>query len=547
MLSNPNGGDVVEVSMENSAVRRLADSSTKFVDLGNEAKIASDAEHSMTVREAARLYPKAIFWSLFFSTAVAMEGYDLVLVSSLFAFPTFAHRYGAKASNGSYQISAPWQTGLNNAARVGEILGLLINGWLAERYGFRMTMIGSLVALTGFIFIPFFSQNLPTLLAGDILMGIPWGVFQTLTTSYAVEVCPVVLRPYLTTYVNMMWGLGQLISVGVLRAMLSRTDEWSYRIPFALQWMWPVPLIAGILLAPESPWWLVRKGRPADARAALRALSMNSDDELDTTISMMRYTDEVEKEISVGTSYLDCFRGVNLRRTEIACVAWVIQAACGASLMGNAAYFFQQAGLPTTISFDFTISMYAVAMIGVVISWFVMTRLGRRTIYLCGLSGLVATMLTTGFVSLSASKHAGYGIGSLLLVFTLIYDITIGTVAYSVVAEIPSSRLRTKTVVLARTAYNIQGTINGVISPYMLNPTAWNWQGKAGFFWGCTGLLCLTWSYFRLPEPRGRTFAELDLLFEQNISARKFSSAVVDPFQTQQSVDVEVEDKSPTS
>lgn len=79
---------------------------------------------------------------------------------------------------------------------------------------------------------------------------------QTLTTSYAVEVCPVALRAYLTTYVNMMWGLGQLISVGVLRAMLSRKDEWSYRIPFALQWMWPVPLIVGICFAPESPWWL---------------------------------------------------------------------------------------------------------------------------------------------------------------------------------------------------------------------------------------------------------------------------------------------------
>lgn len=247
--------------------------------------------------------------------------------------------------------------------------------------------------------------------------------------------------------------------------------------------VWPVPLIAGILLAPESPWWLVRKSRPVDARAALHALSMNSDDDLDTTISMMRYTDQVEKEISVGTSYLDCFRGVNLRRTEIACVAWVIQAACGASLMGNAAYFFQQAGLPTTISLHFTISMYTVAMIGVVISWFIMTRLGRRTIYFCGLSGLVATMLNTGFVSLSTCKHARYGIGTLLLVFTLIYDITFGTVAYSVVAEIPPSRLRTKTVVLARTAYNIQGTIEGVISPYILNPTAWNWQGKAGFFW----------------------------------------------------------------
>lgn len=194
------GHHVLEVDLENSAARRLAETSEKFADLSNEAKIATDAEHKMSVTEAIKLYPKAIMWSVIFSSAVAMEGYDLVLVSSFFGYPAFTKKYGHQNAKGTYQISAPWQAGLNNAARVGEILGLLINGWLAERFGFRWTMIGTLVFLTGIIFIPFFSQNLPTLLAGDILLGIPWGVFQTLTTAYAAEVCPVPLRGYLTTY-----------------------------------------------------------------------------------------------------------------------------------------------------------------------------------------------------------------------------------------------------------------------------------------------------------------------------------------------------------
>lgn len=42
--------------------------------------------------------------------------------------------------------------------------------------------------------------------------------------------------------------------------------------------------------------------------------------------------------------------------------------------------------------------------------------------------------------------------------------------------------------------------------------------------------LCLTWTFFRLPEPKGRTYGELDILFEQKIPARKFKKAVVDPF-----------------
>ena len=95
--------------------------------------------------------------------------------------------------------------------------------------------------------------------------------------------------------------------------------------------------------------WLVRRGRNEDARKSLRRLNGgDSDDKLDEMISMMRHTNELEKEIDSGTRYIDCFRGVNLRRTEITCAVWVIQAASGASLIGYAAYFFQQAGLPTT-------------------------------------------------------------------------------------------------------------------------------------------------------------------------------------------------------
>lgn len=69
----------------------------------------------------------------------------------------------------------------------------------------------------------------------EILCGIPWGVFQTLTITYASEVCPVALRGYLTTYINFCWGIGQMIGIGVIMGNLWRTDEWAYRI-VSLAW-----------------------------------------------------------------------------------------------------------------------------------------------------------------------------------------------------------------------------------------------------------------------------------------------------------------------
>jgi len=151
-----------------------------------------------------------------------------------------------------------------------------------------------------------------------------------------------------------------------------------------------------------------------------------------------------------------------------------------------------------------------------------MSRMGRRTLYVNGLAALCILLLLIGLVSISNSKGASWATGSLLLIYTFTYDITVGPVCYSLVAEIPSTRLKTKSIVLARNIYNVMGIVNGVITPYMLNPTAWNWKGKTGFFWAGACFLCFLWTYFRLPEPKGRTYGELDILFERKVAARKF-------------------------
>jgi SP family general alpha glucoside:H+ symporter-like MFS transporter len=125
---------------------------------------------------------------------------------------------------------------------------------------------------------------------------------------------------------------------------------------------------------------------------------------------------------------------------------------------------------------------------------------------------------------------AQWGIGAMLLVFACTYNITVGPICYAIVAEIPSTRLRQKTVVLARNFYNLASIVGNVLTPRMLNPGAWNWGAKAGFFYAGTCFLCFVWAFFRLPEPKGRTYGELDILFEKRIPARQFSSTVVESY-----------------
>lgn len=180
--------------------------------------------------------------------------------------------------------------------------------------------------------------------------------------------------------------MGQFLASAVLQGVGERTDQWAYRIPYALQWMFPVPLMIGIYLAPESPWWLVRKGRIAEAKQVLVRLASRKADslDLDNMVRMMEQTNEYEKSINEGTSYLNCFKGVDLRRTEIVCAVWLVQTLCGSTFMGYSTYFYQQAGLEVSASFSMSLGQYALGLIGVVVSWFLMPHFGRRTLYVWG-------------------------------------------------------------------------------------------------------------------------------------------------------------------
>ena len=483
-----------------------------------------------------------------------MEGYDLVILGSFFISPIFINKFGLVQEDGTKAITPEWQSGLGVAMQSGQILGLFLTGIMADRFGFRKVMITSMLFVTAVIFILFFAKNIVMLLVGELLMGFPLGVFQTLSVTYATEVCPTVLRPYLTTYVNLCWVLGQLLASGVTKALFETyQNELMYKIPFALQWVWPVPLMVGIFLAPESPWWLVRQGRIEEAKRSVQRLaSKHSDTNADESVAMMIHTNELEREINEGTSYLDCFRGIDFRRTEISSLTYACQNLCGSGLMGASSYFYNAAGLPPSQSYTMALIQYALGAVGVVLAWFAMSKVGRRTLYVYGLATLTFLMLIVGCISLAPNAtnkdniniSASWATGSMLLVFTFVYDFTVGPICYSLVAEIPSTRLRQKTVVLARNLYNICGLALGFLIPYMLNPLAWGLMGRSGFIWAGCAALCTTWAYFRLPEPKGRTFAEIDVLFERGVSARKFASTKVDLFQIEEQVEhVAVESK----
>lgn len=120
-----------------------------------------------------------------------------------------------------------------------------------------------------------------------------------------------------------------------------------------MQWLWPVIILIGLPFAPESPYWLVRRGRKEDARKALEALSSSKNaPDIDQVLLGVEQTDLLEQEFEATTNYRDLFKGVNRVRTEITIMVYLIQVIAGNPLIGYANYFFEQAGLNAADAFN---------------------------------------------------------------------------------------------------------------------------------------------------------------------------------------------------
>ena len=388
--------------------------------------------------------------------------------------------------------------------------------------------------MAGTIFILFFAINVEMLLAGNIVCGIPWGIFQTLTTAYAAEICPAAMRGYLTAWVSMCWGCGSFLATGVLRGSLELSGNAGWRVPYALQWVWIPPLFLVGCFAPESPWYLVRRNRIEDAEKSLRRLARKgyyTERTMAETLALMKHTNEMEKNEAMSASYKDCFRGTNLRRTVIVCMAFVIQMLNGQSITQYAAIMLKSIGMSDTMAFNYNMAIQSVNVVATAVAIALMGRVGRRTFYLYGSSGIGACMLIIGILGFAASKKTiAVPTAAFLIVVQCIFKVSLGPTTYVVVAETSSSRVRAQTIVLGRAVYVCCGIIAQQINPRMLNDSsdAWNWGAKTGMFYFGLCFIWAVWIWFFLPETRNRSFADIDYLFQKKVNARKFSTTPVD-------------------
>lgn len=503
--------------------------------LGHDPVTLARVEKEIGVLEAIRTYPLEVFWCAVFCLGVVMAGYDGQIISSFYALPAFQKRFGNLQSDGTYQIAASWQTALGMGSPIGQVIGTLGIAWPLEWYGRKLTYSVVCVGCIGLIFMQFFAPSLGVLTAGEILAGILWGCMVLIGPLYASEVAQIKLRGILTAMSNLSFVIGQFVANGVSDGFASNSTEWAYKIPFAIQWAWPVIILILLPFAPESPYWLVRHERIDDARKAIRQIASKSvsDEIIEERLNLVVDTDKLEREMEQTTSYRDIFKGSNLRRTEICSIVYIIQVLCGVPFaMNYSTYFFELAGFASSRAFDLSLGSTAIGFVATLLTGVSLSYIGRRPLYITGLTFTTILLFIIGFLDIPSNYLSRPSLSqtqaALMLIWSFAYQLTAGTLCFVLNGEVPSTKLRSKTIAFATAVQALVFIAATVALPYMLNPENGNLRGKTGFIFAAFSSVCCVWAFFRLPETANRSFEELDIMFHNKVPTRKFANYVID-------------------
>lgn len=325
--------------------------------------------------------------------------------------------------------------------------------------------------------------------------------------------------------------IGPLVVAIITNTTGNFTTRWAYRAVFVAQYGFAAIALTLIAFMPESPWWLLSIAREERAQRSLRKLGYSEIEQLKKIALIKTTLEEVRRETE-GATYVECFRRSNFRRTIISILPLTIQALSGVIFTaGYSTYYMQLAGYSTKMSFQLQIVQQIVSLVGNIMSYFVIDRVGRRNVMIYGLAVLTVILMLTGGLavvgSLTGNPNAPgaiKGTVALILIYCWWYNLTIGSAGYTILTEVSTSRLRVKTIAIGLALQNALYTMWSFVLPYLFNPNEANLGAKVTFVFGGLCVLCLVYLWYFQPETAGRTYGELDEMFINEVPARKFKN-----------------------
>ncbi|KAF9265001.1 general substrate transporter [Marasmius fiardii PR-910] len=491
----------------------------KYARYEEEAK-----QHYMNMRGKTLSYAVAFVSG----TGFTLFGYDQGVMSALLTAPQFKKVFPQTVTN------ATLQSFLVAIYEIGCLTGALSCLLVGDRLGRRRTMVTGMVIMIIGAIVQTSSYGYAQMLVGRVITGL--SVFQTSTVpSYHAECSPAAKRGSLIMVEELISPIRSqaigLISDGQLSPQTQiplSPDETVYsfwannssaqwRVPIALQIVFAVIMIVMIPFLPESPRWLLKAKRPAEALAVISALDdkPTSDEEVRRTFHAVQEAGNAEVGPSGKTSLRELLTGgksQNFRRVSLGIVVQCFQQITGINLITYyATLLFERLGLSDVKSRILAACNGTEYFLASLIAIFIIDRIGRRKLMLFGAVGQCLTMVLLAILgSLPKSNNAAQIVSAVLLfVFNSFFAVGWLGMTWLYPAEIVGLRVRGPANALS-TASN--WTFNFMVV-MITGPAFQNIDYGTYIIFAVLNALIVPVVYFFFPETAGRSLEDMDVIF----------------------------------
>jgi sugar porter (SP) family MFS transporter len=479
----------------------------------------------------------AILIGLFVAFGGVLFGYDTGTISGILAMDYWQNEFstGYIDNKGHKNIDASQTSQVVSILSAGTFFGALGAAVLGDYMGRRWALITSCGVFSFGVVLQTASTELPMFIAGRFFAGFGVGLVSALIPLYQSETAPKWIRGVIVGSYQLAITIGLLLAAVVNNATQGRNDTGSYRIPIAVQFAWALVLVAGMLVLPETPRYLIKSGKPeraAQALAKLRRLPMDHEairDELSEVQANHEY------ELTLGkATYIDCFRGNVGKRLLTGCLLQGLQQLTGINfIFYYGTQYFKNSG----ISNPFIISMItsSVNTASTFPGLYAIDKWGRRPLLFWGAIGMSVCQLivaVTGTTTTSqlpdgtiySTNLAGQRVSiAFVCIYIFFFASTWGPIAWVVTGEIFPLKVRAKALSMTTATNWLLNWAIAYSTPYLVNwgPGNANLQSKIFFIWfGCC-FLCITFVYFMIYETKGLTLEQVDELYAEVTVARK--------------------------
>ncbi|KAK4040638.1 general substrate transporter [Parachaetomium inaequale] len=478
--------------------------------------------------EAGSAWP-AIAISAFVAFGGVLFGYDTGTISGILAMDHWRDLFstGYRDSKGHLDVSPSQSSAIVSILSAGTFFGALASPLLGDNIGRRWGLIASCWVFNLGVVLQTAATALPLFLAGRFFAGLGVGLLSALVPLYQSETAPKWIRGAIVGGYQFAITIGLLLAAVVDNSTHLRNDTGSYRIPIAVQFAWSLILMIGMLLLPETPRYLIKRGQMDKAKAALGRIRRLPHDHAAVRDELAEVQASYEHEMSIGqASYLDCFRGGMLKRQLTGMGLQALQQLTGINFIF---YYGTQYFLNSGISNAFTITLITscINVVSTIPGLYATDTWGRRPLLLLGGVGMSVSQL---LVAILGTTTTGQDSDGNTLVFNLaaqkasiafvciyifFFASTWGPLAWVVTGEIFPLKHRARGLSITTATNWLLNWAIAYATPYLVNYGEGyaNLQSKIFFVWfGCC-FLCIAFVYFLVYETKGLSLEEVDEMY----------------------------------